>query len=102
MGCGERVAETACVREDHALTSRGKNASSPLTSQGEILKNLRVCFASICPPISEFFRMQEPHRSGILFFVERLRQMHLASWRMRSGWPVSATSSHTVLQHRCA
>ena len=38
MGRGERVAETAYVREGHALASQGNDASSPLTSQGEILR----------------------------------------------------------------
>src|SRR5260370_33668420 len=34
-------------------------------------QDLRVCSASICPPISVFFSMQEPHRSCILFLEER-------------------------------
>jgi hypothetical protein len=34
MGRGERVVETAYVREGHALASQGNDASSPLTSHG--------------------------------------------------------------------
>ena len=75
MGRGERVAETACVRENRA--SHGNDASSPLTSQGDT-QNLRVCSARIRSSISVYFRIHEPHKSGILVFVEKLRSISLA------------------------